>query len=150
MYVSSAVPTCRLLGRIVRNGPCYAQDTKSTSNKEAQSSDDLDLMAEDMKDYGAEISPSSAPGSAQQNVTSSSAPASGLKQTIDKVLIADFFFILCIMLWFGVGLGERAALKSMTLLDTWYALWPTVFQPALGVLMLGALVSGLVGRGEDK
>ena len=63
-----------------------------------------------------------------------------------QVLIADFFFILFVLLWFVAGIGETAALQSSRLLDVWYPLWPTVFQPALGVLMLGALVSGASGK----
>ena len=29
-------------------------------------------------------------------------------------------------------------------LDLWYKLWQPVFTPAIGILMLGAIVSGLV------
>lgn len=32
------------------------------------------------------------------------------------------------------------------LIDAWFPLWQWVFQPAIGTLMLGALVSGAVGR----
>lgn len=66
-----------------------------------------------------------------------------------QVLIADFFFILFILAWFIVGVGAQTVGKSTALLDVWYPLWPLVFQPALGVLMLGALTSGLLGKKED-
>lgn len=69
-------------------------------------------------------------------------------RTAPQILIADFFFILVILTWFLAGLAERSARPSSTLLDSWYTLWPVVFQPALGVLMLGALVSGLSGRNK--
>ena len=39
------------------------------------------------------------------------------------------------------------------LIDAWFPLWQWVFQPAIGTLMLGALVSGAVGqlqKGSDK
>lgn len=39
------------------------------------------------------------------------------------------------------------------LIDSWFPLWQWVFQPAIGTLMLGALVSGAVGqlqKGADK
>jgi hypothetical protein len=60
--------------------------------------------------------------------------------------MADFFFILFILFWFLAGLGEKVALQSSTLLDAWYPLWPWVFQPALGVLMLGAVASGVADK----
>jgi hypothetical protein len=67
-----------------------------------------------------------------------------------QVLIADFFFILLILAWFVAGVAETSTLRSSKILDVWYPLWPTVFQPALGVLMLGALTSGLLGRKESS
>lgn len=66
-----------------------------------------------------------------------------------QVLIADFFFVLLALAWFIAGLGQQAALRSNGVLDAWYALWQPVFQPALGVLMLGAIVSGIAGRQKD-
>ncbi len=61
---------------------------------------------------------------------------------LDKVLIADFFFVAFALAWLAGGVGERAAIGSQRLLDAWFPLWPLLFQPAIGVLMLGALVSG--------
>lgn len=63
----------------------------------------------------------------------------GLKEAIDQFLIADFFFILFALAWLGVALIERSALQSTFLLDTWLFLWQWLFQPAIGVLMLGAV-----------
>lgn len=59
-----------------------------------------------------------------------------------QVLIADFFFVLAILAWLGAGLAEKATVQSSSLIDAWLPLWPLVFQPAIGVLMAGALVSG--------
>lgn len=58
------------------------------------------------------------------------------------MLIADFFFVLIVLAWLAAGLGLQAMLHTSALLDAWFPLWPLVFQPAIGVLMLGALVSG--------
>ncbi|KAK9806110.1 hypothetical protein WJX72_001798 [[Myrmecia] bisecta] len=69
----------------------------------------------------------------------------GVKNVLDKVLIADFFFVCLALVWLGAGVAETAALKSSTLSDAWLQLWPLVFQPAIGVLMLGAILSGVVG-----
>jgi hypothetical protein len=54
--------------------------------------------------------------------------------------VADFFFVLLALAWLGLGLGAQGALHSSAVLDAWFPLWPLVFQPAIGVLMLGALV----------
>jgi hypothetical protein len=69
----------------------------------------------------------------------------GLKAVIEKVLVADFFFILFILAWLVAGLVERSVLESTTLIDSWLPLWATVFQPALGVFMAGAIVSAVSG-----
>ena len=48
----------------------------------------------------------------------------------------------------GGGEGENLSDSSKItgpLLVSWFALWPMVFQPAIGILMAGALVSGGVG-----
>lgn len=71
-----------------------------------------------------------------------------------QVLIGDFFFILFALFWFVAGIGEQGALGSTKLLDAWYPLWPLIFQPALGILMLGAIGSGIASKlaesGDDK
>jgi len=72
-------------------------------------------------------------------------PSSSLKELVDKALIADFFFILFALGWLGAGVGLKSATGVTGVLDAWLALWQWVFQPAIGVLMLGALVSGGIG-----
>jgi hypothetical protein len=47
--------------------------------------------------------------------------------------------------WLGAGLAVKAASGSSALLDGWLPLWQWVWQPAIGVLMAGALVSGGMG-----
>eukprot|EP00887_Chlorella_sp_A99_P001043 scaffold14.g1043.t1 len=77
-------------------------------------------------------------------------PLAGVKEGLDKLLIADFFFILAALAWLSAGLAERSLLHSTGLLDSWLGLWQWVFQPAIGVLMLGALVSGAVGWAKEN
>ncbi|DBA89740.1 TPA: hypothetical protein ACH3X2_004620 [Trebouxia sp. C0005] len=84
------------------------------------------------------------------NIESNAGFISSLKQTVDKVLIADFFFVLLALGWLAAGVGEKSTLNSTKLLDAWYPLWMLVFQPAIGVLMLGALVSGAAGWLKNK
>ncbi len=69
--------------------------------------------------------------------------------------MADFFLVLAVLAWLAAG-AVQAALSggSSPLLDAWYPLWPMLWQPAIGVLMAGALVSGGLGwlaeQGEKK
>ena len=44
------------------------------------------------------------------------------------------------------GAGSDMLYPVQVLIDAWFPLWQWVFQPAIGTLMLGALVSGAVGR----
>lgn len=62
-----------------------------------------------------------------------------------QLLIADFFLVLGSLGWLGAGLAVKAASGSSALLDGWLPLWQWVWQPAIGVLMAGALVSGGMG-----
>ncbi|GIL90218.1 hypothetical protein Vretifemale_17903 [Volvox reticuliferus] len=73
-------------------------------------------------------------------------PLSGFKDALDKLLIADFFLVLFILAWLAAGVAQNALNGgNSSLLDAWYPLWPLLWQPALGVLMAGALVSGGLG-----
>lgn len=81
----------------------------------------------------------------------------GFKAALDKLLIVDFFFVLFALAWLVVGVATNGGGEGLNgsssdpgkingpLLSSWFALWPMVFQPAIGILMAGALVSGGVG-----
>lgn len=66
-----------------------------------------------------------------------------LGSLIEKLLVADFFFIIFILAWFVVGLAEKAAFDTSSLIDAWLPLWPVLFQPALGFFMAGSLWTAL-------
>ncbi|KAI8463067.1 MAG: hypothetical protein J3K34DRAFT_527285 [Monoraphidium minutum] len=103
---------------------------------------------------GAAAGPAAAAGTGGSSSSAGGEAPSPLKETLDKILIADFFVVLAILGWLAAGLGLQGATGSSTLLDAWFPLWPLVFQPAIGVLMLGALVSGGMGwlkeQGDKK
>lgn len=110
-------------------------------------SDLADTLKDDLERFQKKLAAGSASpdGIKNSQAEKSSSLTGGLKETLDKVLIADFFFILVALAWLAAGVGEKSTLNSSRLLDAWYPLWMLVFQPALGVLMLGALVSGAAG-----
>ncbi len=61
---------------------------------------------------------------------------------VNLLLMADLFFVLFCFFW-GV-LALIGKLNNVALgFDLWVSLWGLVIQPALGLLMAGALISGL-------
>ena len=63
---------------------------------------------------------------------------------ISTFLVADFFFVLAILLWLVVGVVGQ--LNDIPLgLNVWYSLWEPLFMPAIGLLMAGAIASGVFG-----
>jgi hypothetical protein len=62
---------------------------------------------------------------------------------LNLLLVADVFLILFAFLWFAIAVIGR----SMNLhlgLDIWQQLWEPLFNPALGLFMGGALLSGII------
>ena len=81
--------------------------------------------------------------------TTDETPSSSLKDNLDKFLIGDFFFVCFSLAWLGVGVLLQGSGWS-TLLDAWFPLWPLVWQPAIGILMAGALINGAWAWVADK
>jgi hypothetical protein len=67
-----------------------------------------------------------------------------ISSLINWFLVANFFFVLVSFAWFLMALLGRSLQLSWGL-DVWYSLWQPLFSPAIGLLMGGAIVSG-VGR----
>ncbi|NET58093.1 MAG: hypothetical protein F6K47_18640 [Symploca sp. SIO2E6] len=61
---------------------------------------------------------------------------------LNQILIVDVFLVLLSFFWFAIALFGRSVGISLGF-DLWYRLWEPVFTPAIGILMAGALVSGL-------
>eukprot|EP00879_Flechtneria_rotunda_P010460 GHRR01010936.1.p1 GENE.GHRR01010936.1~~GHRR01010936.1.p1 ORF type:complete len:166 (+),score=53.36 GHRR01010936.1:120-617(+) len=113
---------------------------KAAPDERPVAEDVADIVKQDLERFTRQAPSQLTPQ--QQQVQEQQQASSPIKEVIDKVLIADFFFILLVLAWLGAGLAERATVQSSTLIDAWMPLWPLVFQPAIGVLMAGALVSG--------
>jgi hypothetical protein len=65
--------------------------------------------------------------------------------TLNTLLVANTFLVLGSFFWFVVALLGRSAGIPLGL-DLWYKLWEPVFTPSLGILMGGALLSGLLSQ----
>lgn len=61
---------------------------------------------------------------------------------LNLFLTVDFFFVLASFVWFAIALVGRS-LNLPLGFDAWHRLWEPVFMPAIGLIMAGALISGL-------
>ncbi|PZO57630.1 MAG: hypothetical protein DCF15_06700 [Phormidesmis priestleyi] len=61
---------------------------------------------------------------------------------LNTVLMFNLFFVLFCFAWFAVALIGRTMNIGLGF-DLWYSLWEPVIMPSIGILMAGALLSGL-------
>lgn len=71
-----------------------------------------------------------------------------MKETVIKglntVLMWNFFFVLMSFAWFAIALIGHSFNINLGL-NVWYRFWDPLFMPAIGILMAGAILSGLMG-----
>ena len=68
---------------------------------------------------------------------------------LNLVLMADVFLVLFGFGWLAVAAIGRAVGVPLGL-DLWHALWQPVFNPAIVILMAGAIISGIVNWVSQK
>lgn len=66
-----------------------------------------------------------------------------LVRWLNQLLLLDVFFVILGFLWFVIAVVGRTIGVPLGF-DVWYSLWQPVFTPALGVLMAGTIVIGLI------
>jgi hypothetical protein len=71
-------------------------------------------------------------------------PLQGVRELIDRVLVADVFLVLAGALWFLVAVVSAARGQEAPL-RLFQRLWQPLFTPAIGLLMAAALLSGALG-----
>ncbi|NJL88424.1 MAG: hypothetical protein HC916_00460 [Coleofasciculaceae cyanobacterium SM2_1_6] len=72
-----------------------------------------------------------------------------LLEWLNLFLVADVFLVLFGFFWLAVAVVGRS-LNIPLGLDLWYQLWNPVFTPAIGLLMGGAVLSGLISQVKKK
>lgn len=61
---------------------------------------------------------------------------------LNLLLVIDVFLVLLSFLWLAIAvLGHSVGVPLG--LDLWYKLWQPLFTPAIGILMAGAVLSGI-------
>lgn len=66
-----------------------------------------------------------------------------LLKWLNTALTANLFLVLLSFAWFVLALLGKAVNIPLGF-DLWYRLWEPVFTPAIGILMAGAIISGIV------
>jgi hypothetical protein len=61
---------------------------------------------------------------------------------LNTFLMIDAFVVLLAFLWFAIAVIGQSFNLSLGL-NLWYNLWQPIFNPAIGLLMLGAIASGI-------
>ena len=64
---------------------------------------------------------------------------------INRLLVVDVFVVLFGFLWFAIAVAGRY-LNIPLGFDLWYRLWIPVFNPAIGILFLGAFSTWAIGK----
>lgn len=68
---------------------------------------------------------------------------------LNWLLVANLFFVLASFGWFATAVVGRSLNVSLGL-EIWYSLWTPLFQPAIGILMAGAIAIGLLRWASNK
>lgn len=66
-----------------------------------------------------------------------------LLKWLNWLLVANVFFVIFSFIWFIIALIGRSAGIPLGF-DLWYKLWNPVFTPAIGLLMGGAILNGII------
>ncbi|MGJ5673254.1 MAG: hypothetical protein ACR9NN_06530 [Nostochopsis sp.] len=62
---------------------------------------------------------------------------------LNLILVVDVFLVLFGFGWLAIAAIGKASGVPLGL-DLWYKLWQPVFNPAIGILMGGAILSGVI------
>jgi hypothetical protein len=68
-----------------------------------------------------------------------------MKTWLNRLLVADVFLVIFAFLWFAIALVGRSAGVPLGF-DLWYKLWQPLFNPAIGILFLGAILSWAIDK----
>ena len=69
-----------------------------------------------------------------------------VKGFISNILLVDFVAVILFLLWFLVGAFSSAVFKQDAIQLAFNGIFEPIVQPALGILMLGSVAGGLLGK----
>lgn len=68
---------------------------------------------------------------------------------LNRILVADVFLVIGGFLWFTIAVIGHY-LNIPLGFDLWYRLWIPVFNPAIGILFLGAFATWTINKLAEK
>jgi hypothetical protein len=68
---------------------------------------------------------------------------------LNRLLVFDVFLVLFGFFWFAIAVIGRSIGVPLGW-DVWYKLWQPLFNPAIGILFLGAIVTWLINKFTRK
>jgi hypothetical protein len=68
---------------------------------------------------------------------------------LDRILIFNVFLVIIGFVWFAIAVLGRSLGLSLGW-EIWYKLWLPLFNPAISILVLGALLSWVVKKINQK
>jgi hypothetical protein len=68
---------------------------------------------------------------------------------LNRLLIADVFLVLFGFIWFAIAVVGRSVNLPLGF-DLWYRLWQPLFNPAIGILFLGAFLTWSIDKISQK
>ena len=69
----------------------------------------------------------------------------GIVTWLNRILVADVFLVIFGFIWFAIAVIGRY-LNIPLGFDLWYRLWQPVFNPAIGILFLGAFATWSINK----
>jgi len=73
-----------------------------------------------------------------------------LREIISTIVTIDFFAIVGFLIWFVVGVVSSTILKDDTIQIAFNGIFQPLVQPALGILMIASVASGVTGQEEGE
>lgn len=73
-----------------------------------------------------------------------------LREILSTIVTIDFFAIVGFLIWFVVGVVSSTILKDDTIQIAFNGIFQPLVQPALGLLMIASVASGVTGQEEGE
>jgi len=129
-------------GRVGLSVGAVDSDNKGTTDEDVNPYEALEMEAERQRRFNQKPP--------ETDISLDMISFGSVKEAFDSFLIADFFFVVASLVWLAAGVAAKFVFKTEAVYLAWYALWPLVFQPAIGFLMMGAIGSGVAGWWADQ
>ena len=121
----------------------YTQQTRSTPQTVSKPSVN-DELQDDIMNYKSKIV-------TNNDDRKENGVINAVKDVLSGILIADFFVVIFFLVWFIAASISKEAFANAYLLERFQDIFQPVIQPALGILMGGSVISGLIGdRKKDN